>query len=76
MHGSGTYSIGSVKEIMVTNDFHTLDETNKNCQSLHSIEKCINNQLLEKMKKNCKCIPYELSNFNSPKKVGKSLIAN
>ena len=64
MYGSGVYSVDSVKEIKITDEFQNLDQGQKKCQSLHSFEQCVNNQLLGKIRKNCKCIPFELNTFN------------
>ena len=69
MFGSGTYSIGTVKEVKVTDEFVSLETIQKQCQSEQSFEQCTNNQLLAMIKENCKCIPYELVNFTNSDKV-------
>ena len=61
--GEGVYSMSSVKEIKVTEGFHLLSEDKKQCQAFESFEDCITTQLMETMKKNCGCIPFELQNF-------------
>ena len=64
MFGSGTYSLGSVKEIKITDEFNNLKTEQKQCQTYQSFEECINNQLFAQLEENCGCYPYELSNFS------------
>ena len=58
--------MSAVKEIQATDSFYSLREDQKQCQSLRSFEKCMTKDLLQKIKLNCGCIPYELmSNFDN-----------
>ena len=63
--GGGIYSISAVKEIKVTDGFHSLTEEQKQCQILETYEDCMTQQLWDRMNKNCGCIPFELQNFTS-----------
>ena len=65
MYGSGTYSLQAVKEVKVTEGFKTLNEEQKNCQTVESLEQCLSTALLAKSKDECNCIPYELMNFSN-----------
>ena len=69
MYGSGIYSLDSVKEVRITEDFKTLTESQKKCQTHETYEHCLTNQIRTKTIKNCDCIPFELQNFSEPLRV-------
>ena len=69
MYGRGVYSFESVKEIEVTDDFKSLREDQKECQSMESFEKCSTDQLMQKIEKTCNCVPYELKTFSDENEV-------
>ena len=60
MYGRGTYTMSAVKEIQATDAFYSLREDQKQCQSFESFESCMTKNLLDKMERNCGCIPFEL----------------
>ena len=65
MFGGGIYSMSSIKEIKVTEGFKTLTEDQKQCQTTQTLERCLAEQLMVKTVENCKCVPYEMQNFNN-----------
>ena len=60
MYGGGSYSLDAIKEIRVTDAFHYLPNDQKQCQIKVSFEECMNQQLVEIIKENCQCIPFEM----------------
>ena len=65
MSGEETYSLNSLKEIRVTDDFLQLGENVKNCQNKESFEDCQASQFIKKVEDECNCVPYRLKNFTN-----------
>ena len=63
MYGSGVYKMFAVQEIQVTENFKNLKEDQRKCQLVETFEDCMYNHLIKLIKENCKCLPYELSDF-------------
>ena len=53
-----------VKEITVTEAFKSLSGDLKKCQTHESFEDCMSTQLLNNIRENCFCLPYELKSFS------------
>ena len=66
MYGSGIYSLQAVKEVKVTEEFKSLNEDRKNCQTDETLEDCLETALWTKTKDECNCIPFEIMNFSNP----------
>ena len=63
--GEGNFRLGDVKEVKITEDFASLDETIKECQTETSFEDCVTQISLETLVKTCDCIPYSLKNYSN-----------
>ena len=59
-YGEGHYAISAGKNISVTEDFLSLDERTRRCQSTESIMACSNKKYKDLLKSDCGCIPFEL----------------
>ena len=63
--GEGNFRLGDVKEVKITEDFASLDETIKECQTETSFEDCVTQISLETLVNTCDCIPYSLKNYSN-----------
>ena len=64
MHGSGSYKMFAVQQIKVKQNFKNLRQDQRNCQLLETFEDCMNKHLIEIIKENCNCLPFELTDFS------------
>ena len=62
--GEGNFRLGDVKEVKITKDFASLDETTKGCQTETSFEDCVTKKSLETLVNICNCMPYNLKNYS------------
>ena len=69
MYGGGNYELSAVKEIKVTNDFLSLNNNKKNCQTEESLEECTTKNGLQDIIDKCGCIHYKLANFSNSSEV-------
>ena len=75
--GEGNFRLGDVKEVKITEDFASLDETTKGCQTETSFEDCVTNISLGTLVNTCNCIPYSLKNYSDDEeKVGTYNLTN
>ena len=54
------YNLNNVKEIEVTDDFLTLDQTIINCQNDESLEDCQTRKYVDEVVEQCKCFPFAI----------------
>ena len=52
--------MNNVKEIEVTDDFLTLDQTIINCQNDESLEDCQTRKYVNEFVEQCKCFPFAI----------------
>ena len=64
MYGEGEMAIGTVKEMIVTDDYLGLHENVRGCQNIEPFENCTTRQYLESVQRECNCIPYGLRDFS------------
>ena len=67
-YGPGTYAMTALKRMSGTKSFEQLPDKQKECR-VHNREECQTQHFLEKIKKNCGCIPWALVSDKHPKKV-------
>ena len=65
LSGEGNYGLGDVKQVAITDDFASMDEQTRNCQTESSFEDCVTQNILKNIVENCKCLPYNLKNYSS-----------
>ena len=63
LSGEGNYGLGDVKQVAITDDFASMDEQTRNCQTESSFEDCVTQNILKNIVENCKCLPYNLKNY-------------
>ena len=68
--GEGNFRLADIKQMRITEDFTSLDEETRKCQTEYRIEDCITNMYLENLKSICKCLPFNLQNYSSNEEVG------
>ena len=59
-YGEGNYNLNDIKEVKVTDDFHNLEESVKNCQNHEPIEACITRRYVESILEMCNCLPLRI----------------
>ena len=68
-YGPGTYAMTALKRMSGTKSFVQLPDKQKECR-VHNRGECQIQHFLEKIKKNCGCIPWALVSDKQAKKVG------
>ena len=68
LSGEGNYGLGNVKQVAITDEFASLDERTKNCQTKSSFDDCITQNILTSLIDTCKCLPYNLQNYSQTSK--------
>ena len=66
LYGEGNYEIENVKEITITDDFASMNEQTRGCQTESNMEDCVTQKLITNMRNSCKCLPYNMQNYSSP----------
>ena len=64
LSGEGNYGLGNVKQVAITDDFASMDERTRNCQTKSSFDDCITQNILRTLIDTCKCLPYNLQNYS------------
>ena len=72
--GEGNFRLADIKQMEITDDFTSLDENVRKCQTEIRKEDCVTKKYLENMKRTCNCLPFQLQNYSSHDKVWISLI--
>ena len=67
-YGEGNFRLGDVRMVSTTQDFHSLGEETRGCQSESSFEDCVTEKYLEKLIAECSCLPFSLQNYTNDKK--------
>ena len=58
--GDGQYNLNNVKEIFVTDYFMELDQNTRKCQNFETQDDCITSLYIERLRKECGCLPLFL----------------
>ena len=67
-YGEGNFRLGDVRMVSTTQDFHSLGEETRGCQSKLSFEDCVTEKYLEALTAECSCLPFSLQNYTNDKK--------
>ena len=59
-HGEGQYNLNNMKEISVTDSFMGLHRDTRNCQNIETFNDCQTRAYMEKLRKECGCLPLSL----------------
>ena len=58
------YNLNNLKEIQVTEDFLSLDESVIGCQNEESIDECKYREYIDALMSQCKCLPFSIRHSN------------
>ena len=73
-YGNGTIRIKGVKQVQVTDDYSGLDLQTRGCQNENNYEDCVTQLYLDLLKKECKCLPFNLQNYSKQDEIKKVLV--
>ena len=73
-YGNGTIRIKGVKQVKVTDDYLGLDLQTRGCQNDNTYEDCVTQLYLDLLKKECKCLPFNLQNYSKQDEINKVLV--
>ena len=60
--GEGQYNINSLKEIVATDSFLSLDENIRGCRiSGESHDDCTTRLFIDNMRQTCRCLPFSMA---------------
>ena len=55
-----SYNLNAMKEIKAKDSFLTLDRKIIECEDYETYDDCTTKNYMNKLKKNCKCLPFQL----------------
>ena len=58
------YNLNNVKDMKVTEDFLTLDEKIRNCQTSETFLDCKTRTFMDRLLNQCDCLPFSLMKEN------------
>ena len=70
-HGEGNYNLNDIKEVKVTDDFHNLEKSVKNCQKKEPLRACTTRKYFEDIVTSCQCLPLRMWNSKVYKELSK-----
>ena len=63
--GEGNYELGNIQMVETTEDFKTMSQSVRECQTETTFEDCVTKKYLELLIKRCSCLPFHLQNYSS-----------